>query len=356
MNVIVIASLVVAFTILIGVLIAIIVRGLDRAITQEQQTVEAERSSINATMTFGYPIPVNSDYKEQLKEARKLAAKAAAKTPRGGNLGIGKIGVNNQPTAFNGLNSDPITAVKIAKFHGWEGLRTRPIAGLAAATAPTKAVSQAVAPTSDTDELVAGVDYPVIEITDDMSPAEKRKARIANAKAKSAAMKTQKEVVTPSPTTDGGQVTSREEPQPAATPAATIDAAVGEPVAGVHYEEIEITDDMSPDEIRKARIANAKAKSAAKKALREAGGAPVAVATASQVQPAMAPAVADTEVAPKTAEVVIPSDVPQPDFIEIRDDMDPDEVRKARIHNAKAKSAYKKALKEAGIDPASVGI
>jgi hypothetical protein len=34
--------------------------------------------------------------------------------------------------------------------------------------------------------------------------------------------------------------------------------------------------------------------------------------------------------------------------------MAPDEVRKARIHNAKAKAAYNKALKEAGIDPGSV--
>jgi hypothetical protein len=34
--------------------------------------------------------------------------------------------------------------------------------------------------------------------------------------------------------------------------------------------------------------------------------------------------------------------------------MSPDEIRNARISNAKAKSAYNKALKAAGIDPASV--
>jgi uncharacterized protein YggE len=35
--------------------------------------------------------------------------------------------------------------------------------------------------------------------------------------------------------------------------------------------------------------------------------------------------------------------------------MDAGQVRQARIQNAKARSAYLKALKEAGIDPASVG-
>ena len=36
------------------------------------------------------------------------------------------------------------------------------------------------------------------------------------------------------------------------------------------------------------------------------------------------------------------------------DDMDPADMRKARIENAKAKSAYNKALKAAGIDPSTV--
>jgi hypothetical protein len=34
--------------------------------------------------------------------------------------------------------------------------------------------------------------------------------------------------------------------------------------------------------------------------------------------------------------------------------MDPADMRKARIQNAKAKSAYNKALKAAGIDPSTV--
>jgi uncharacterized protein YggE len=46
--------------------------------------------------------------------------------------------------------------------------------------------------------------------------------------------------------------------------------------------------------------------------------------------------------------------VPEPEYIEITDDMSADEVRKARIANAKAKSAYNKALKAAGIDPSEV--
>ena len=34
--------------------------------------------------------------------------------------------------------------------------------------------------------------------------------------------------------------------------------------------------------------------------------------------------------------------------------MSPEEVRRARVENAKAQSAYNKALKAAGIDPASM--
>ncbi|MCO5183932.1 MAG: 4Fe-4S binding protein [Anaerolineae bacterium] len=47
---------------------------------------------------------------------------------------------------------------------------------------------------------------------------------------------------------------------------------------------------------------------------------------------------------------------PPPQLIEITDDMDPADIRKARIANSKAKSAYKKELKALGIDPASVEI
>ena len=68
-------------------------------------------------------------------------------------------------------------------------------------------------------------------------------------------------------------------------------------------------------------------------------------------------AVVQTEQA-EPAEIAAPSgietSIPKPDYIEITDDMDPADIRKARIANAKAKSAYNKALKAAGIDPSTV--
>ncbi len=129
-------------------------------------------------------------------------------------------------------------------------------------------------------------------------------------------------------------------------------SAVQEPVAGIDYAVIEIKDDMDPADIRKARIANAKAKSAAMKAFKAAGGSAPAtpVDTPAPLVPA-APAPPAVEEAQVT---VVPADIPSPEYIEITDDMDPADVRKARIANSKAKSAYNKALKAAGIDPASV--
>ena len=50
----------------------------------------------------------------------------------------------------------------------------------------------------------------------------------------------------------------------------------------------------------------------------------------------------------------IPAEIPAPNYIDITDDMDADATRKARIHNAKEKSAYNKALRAAGIDPTTV--
>ncbi|MEZ4516971.1 MAG: DUF4332 domain-containing protein [Chloroflexota bacterium] len=43
--------------------------------------------------------------------------------------------------------------------------------------------------------------------------------------------------------------------------------------------------------------------------------------------------------------------IPRPELTEITDDMTPDQIRRARIENAKATSAFNKALKAAGIDP-----
>jgi Arc/MetJ family transcription regulator len=178
---------------------------------------------------------------------------------------IGRKGAENLVTAHDGIEDDPMTAYKIARFHGWDGAR---------AGAPAGGVPQ--------------------------QPA------------------------TAQPTAAG----------PAAAPAVTVP----EP------EYIEITDDMSADEVRKARIANAKAKSAYNKALKAAGAD---ASTAAQPQAAAA-APAAPAAAPAAA-----ASVPEPEYIEITDDMSADEVRKARIANAKAKSAYNKALKAAGVDPSA---
>ena len=190
-----------------------------------------------------------------------------------------------------------------------------------------------------------GEDYEVIAITADMLPAEKRKARIANAKAKSAAVKALK---ASAPVAAATPVQPQADaPVADAAVAAPAPVGVGEPVAGVDYEVIEITDDMSPDEVRKARISNVKAKSAAMKAYKaSAAAAPVAEPVSESVAQSPAPEVDNA--------ATVPSNVAPPDLIEIADDMAPDEVRKARIHNAKAKAAYKKALKAAGIDPSTV--
>ncbi|MCB9421383.1 MAG: hypothetical protein H6667_16385 [Ardenticatenaceae bacterium] len=334
------------FLIAVVAIIVIIVAGIvlakgtavfDR--TVQQNRTEMEKASMsngyNMALTMGYKIPVSADYEAQMQEARKLAAKQAAAAPRGANNGIGRLGEANElKTAWKGVDSDPVTAVKIAAFHGWDGLRTGFVVAPPAAAAP--AASAAAAPAAEAEiELVPGKDYPIIEVTDDMSPADIRKARIANAKAKSAAMKAAK---------TAGTVTSAPAAAPAMAPA-PVAVNVPEP------ELIEITDDMSPDEVRKARIANSKAQSAYKKALKAAGVDPsAAAAPAPAASAAAAPAPA---AAPAAGAVNLP---PKPELIEITDDMDPSAVRQARIANSKAVSAYKKALKAAGIDPSTAEI
>jgi hypothetical protein len=203
---------------------------------------------------------------------------------------------------------------------------------------------------------VPGKDYPVLEITDDMSPDEKRKARIANSKAKSAAMKKAKAAGVPA--------------APAAAPAASPTAASPAPAAvGIAAPKlIEITEDMPADEVRKARIANSKARSAFNKQLKAAGIDPKSVEiddegnlVMPQAAQAAAAAAAEPAVAQAPASTAGPVDlaamgIAAPELTEISDDMSPDEVRKARIANSKAKSAFNKQLKSAGIDPKSVEI
>jgi Arc/MetJ family transcription regulator len=172
-----------------------------------------------------------------------------------------------------------------------------------------------------------------------MSPDEVRKARIANAKAKSAAMKVAKAaresagVAAPAPTAAAPAARA------ATAPVAALPTNIPEP------QYIDITDDMSPDEVRKARIANSKAKSAYNKALKAAGFAPEAVASGVVEAPAAIPA------QPTPAPAAVVSTIPEPQYIEITEDMAPEEIRKARVENSKMKSAYNKALKAAGIDP-----
>jgi hypothetical protein len=335
-----IAVLAIMLPIILGVVLAFATARFDAVVAETKETLEQEERLYNPAVTLGYKVRLEADPQEQLAEARRLAAAKAAALPRGANMRIGRKGAENLMTAHDGVMEDPLTAVKIALFHGWDGARTGAPSVGAAQPAPVAAPGPA---SNGQLELKPGRDYEVIEITDEMSGAEKRKARIANAKAKAQAIKAAKAA---------GQTVGAAPmaPQPAA---AAPQAAATAPTAAVGVPEpeyIEITDDMSADEVRKARIANAKAKSAYNKALKAAGVDPSAAAEAPP-QPAATP-----EPQPQTAAAApaAAANIPEPEYIEITDDMSADEVRKARIANAKAKSAYNKALKAAGIDPASV--
>src|SRR5690606_2283305 len=126
------------------------------------------------------------------------------------------------------------------------------------------------------------------------------------------------------------------------------DAAAAAGVAEPDY--IEITDDMPADEVRKARIHNARARSAYMKALKAAGVDPSQAGQQAAAAPAEAPAAAAPQAAAQPA-VAVPQDITPPDYIEITDDMPADEVRKARVQNARERSRFYKELKERGIDP-----
>ncbi len=329
------------------------------AVDKTKDVVENKDKGYNPAVTFGHTVKVNADPDVMLKEARLEAARKAASLPRGANMRIGRKGQVNLRTAGSALDEDAMTAVRIAMHHGWDGARTGAVAAVAA---PVAAAAGGVAAPTGKIKLVPGKDYEFTKITDGMAPEEKRKARIANSKAKSAAYKAAKAAGVP-----------------AGTPAATAPVAAGaQPAVAavaqtVNIEApklIEITDDMSPDELRKARISNSKVKSAFNKALKEAGVDPSeveivdgkvvlpggAAVTAAVAAPAAQQAQAVPAVAPAAAPVAALSSVPKPDLIEITDSMSPDEVRAARISNSKAKSAYNKALKAAGIDPATVDL
>jgi Arc/MetJ family transcription regulator len=202
----------------------------------------------------------------------------------------------------------------------------------------------------------------LIEITPDMPPEDVRKARVANAKAEAAYNKALKAAGAAAggasgahPATAIGAATDATQPVAAAPSAAPVTTGIAPP------QLIEITPDMPPEEVRRARVANAKAESAYNKALKAAGidpstmkaGAVAAAAPAPSMprEPEM-PAVSTAPAA--TAAPTVPAGIAPPQLIEITDDMAPEDVRRARVANAKATAAYNKALKAAGIDPASV--
>lgn len=357
MNIFILAGIVGIVVILLGVLLAGLFASLSRAVKQNAVAIQAgaRGEQLNPSETFGFAIPVAVDVPEQISRARKLAAAKAAAQPRGANMRIAPGEETPLHTASDELDSDPLTAVRIAAFHTWQGARVGPPVGGVPQQPAAAPATPAPAATKSPQDLVPGVDYPFTEITDDMSPDDVRKARIANAKARSQAVKALKErgeqaTAVPTAGAAGEPVVAE---QQKVSPAAA--AGIPEP------QYVEITDDMSPDEVRKARIGNAKARSAYNKALKEAGVDPSQV-TAVREQAAAAPAATEesaraatpaepTPAAAREAAVVPAPDIPQPDYIEITDDMDADEVRKARVQNAKMRSQFFKELKERGIDP-----
>lgn len=346
MNVFVFAGILGISMVVTTLLISGVMLTLSRAVTNNNMEIEASKTRYKQNMTKGHKIAVTADKETQIKDAQREAARRAAALPRGANMNIGRLGEETLKTATQNVDNDPLTAVKIAQFQGWQGLGEFNKVRDSAAAAPT-AKGGAQAGPQVKRKLVAGKDYPVVEITASMDPAEKRRARIANAKAKSAAYKALKEsgqdmvAAAPSPASAS---------QPAAAKPSAAEAAAS---AGIEPPQlIEITDDMDPADVRKARIANAKAQSAYKKALKAAGIDP---SDSDSAEPEAAPQPAASAPEPQKT-TAVDNDVPRPDLIEITDDMDPNDLRKARIANAKAVSAYKKALKAAGIDPSTVDI
>lgn len=347
MNLFTVIGLVVIGMVLFTALFALLISRLDTAVAQNTIDIEEGKKRYRPANTLGFKIAQDGDETTQFLDARQEAAKAAARSARWSNLRIGRKGAEHGKTASDDLNIDPISAYKIATTQGWKDLgefakaQAAVIGGgaapVAAAAGATKMVKR---------KLIPGKDFEVIEITADMSGPERRSARASNGKAKYAAYKAAK--------ASGADMAVAEAAPVAAAPVAAPSA--GDQAAAAGIEEpvlIEITDDMDPADKRAARIANSKAKSAYKKALKAAGISASAAAAAPPPAEAAAPV---AEAPPAEAAPAGLDDIPKPDLIEMTDDMSPDEKRSARIANSKAKSAYKKALKAAGIDPKSVSI
>lgn len=369
MSIILIAVGIIFAILTFGLILGLAISRLDRAVAENKIDLEKASKSqsvgYNPRLTLGFQIKTEADKEEQLRQARLLAARQAAAQPRGANMGIGsREQAPKLRTAFKGAPEDPWTAAKIAAVHGWEVLqpgsaaKAAPAAAKAVTVATAAPAAPAQAPAGNgAAEPVPGVDYPFIEITDDMSEADKRKARIANAKAKSAAVKAAKASgAAPQAAPAGAPAAAA---PAAATPAAAKPSASAAAAGIPEPNYIEITDSMSPDEVRKARIHNAKERSKFNKALKAAGIEPVdeGEAAPAAVTEAAAPAAAAPAAEMVTAAATEAADLagfPKPEYIEITDSMSPDAVRKARIHNSKERAKYNKALKAAGIDPATV--
>jgi hypothetical protein len=344
--VILLIVVVIFLVLLAGLLLAFLFSRLDRTVVRTREGMAAEERAYNPGLTLGHKIKVEADYDEQLRQARLEAAKKAAATPRGANVRIGHAGASNLSTAGKSAKQDPMTAVRIARFHGWDGARTGiPTGGapmaVAGAMAAAPGVATAAAPAA------AGIAPPtLIAITPDMPPEEVRKARIANSKAEAAYNKALKAAASGAPVAVAVPVPASPGIAPEAAPPAVNIAAP---------KLIEITPDMPPEEVRKARIANAKAEAAYNKALKAAGG--VAGVASAQSAAVAAP---DTVAQPAAAQPVAAAapvavaGIAPPQLIEITDSMPPEEVRRARVANAKAEAAYNKALKAAGVDPAAM--
>ena len=141
MLIFVIASVIIVVTVALGILIALGAARLDNTVNDTQVAISNKDIGFNQAVTLGHKITVQADLATQLKEARVLAAKQAAALPRGANMGIGRLGDSNIQTAGQRLSEDPLTAVKIAAFHGWDGARTG-----AVVTAPVAAATPMAAP------------------------------------------------------------------------------------------------------------------------------------------------------------------------------------------------------------------
>jgi len=334
--------IVVLLVLLVGLLLAFIFSRLDHVVVNTRSAMAAEEKAYSPGITLGHRIKVQADYDDQLKQARLVAAKTAAAVPRGGNSRIGRAGESTLETASQNLKNDPQTAVRIARFHGWDGAKTGPLT-TAAVAAPVAAVAGGPRPAAP---VAAGIAPPkLIEITPGMSPDEVRKARIANSKAESAYNKALKAA-------SSGAAGAPVDAPVAAAVAAPAAAAAGLPAAsGIAPPKlIAITPDMAPEDVRKARVANAKAESAYNKALKAAGVGAGTVAGVEAVVNAEMPGPATATAHPVAAAPAL-AGIEPPVLIEITPTMSPEDVRKARVANAKAESAYNKALKAAGIDP-----